>query len=149
MKYPIGTKVRVVSLPYSLIEEEAPIGSEGVVIGIGHNPEYKVESPNFKYRGKTETWRFHEENLEPVEEVIMEKLVNDTVNKPSHYTNSSIECIDAMKASLSPEEFKGFCKGNAFKYLWRTNHKNGLEDLKKAQWYLNKLITTIEEEGTL
>ena len=70
----------------------------------------------------------------------------DIVNKPSHYTSGNIECIDAIQAALTPEEFKGFCKGNVLKYNWRCNHKNGLEDLKKSRWYLDKLIETIEKE---
>jgi len=64
---------------------------------------------------------------------------SDMVNHPPHYTNSSIECIDAIEAALTPEEFRGFCKGNALKYSWREKHKGGNEDLKKAQWYLNRI----------
>ena len=70
----------------------------------------------------------------------------DVVNNPKHYTSGSIECIDAMQASLSPEQFKGFLRGNVQKYCWRCDKKNGLEDLKKARWYLDKLIETIEKE---
>jgi len=65
----------------------------------------------------------------------------DMVNKPSHYCDGKIECIDALEASMTPEEFKGFCKGNTIKYLWRINKKDEpIENAKKAQWYLNKLI---------
>lgn len=65
---------------------------------------------------------------------------HDVVNHPSHYTSGDIECIDAIKASMSKEAFAGFLKGNIIKYMWRYEHKNGIEDLKKAQWYQNKLI---------
>lgn len=65
---------------------------------------------------------------------------HDVVNHPSHYTSGDIECIDAIKASMSIEAFAGFLKGNIIKYMWRYEHKNGIEDLKKAQWYQNKLI---------
>lgn len=65
---------------------------------------------------------------------------HDVVNHPSHYTNGDIECIDAIQASMSIEAFAGFLKGNIIKYMWRYEHKNGIEDLKKAQWYQNKLI---------
>lgn len=61
------------------------------------------------------------------------------VNHPSHYNKSSIECIEAIKAALTPEEFRGFCKGNALKYVWREQHKGGDEDLRKAEWYLRKM----------
>lgn len=64
----------------------------------------------------------------------------DNVNNPKHYTGNGIECIDAMQAMLTPEQFIGYLRGNAFKYSWRYNNKGGVEYLKKAQWYLNKLI---------
>ena len=65
----------------------------------------------------------------------------DVVNKPSHYNQSGIECIDAIKAALTPAEFRGYIKGNLIKYTWREQYKNGDQDLKKAQWYLNKLVS--------
>ena len=64
----------------------------------------------------------------------------DPVNSPSHYASGGIECIDAMQAMLSREEFIGYLRGNIFKYQWRYKLKNGVEDLKKAQWYANRLI---------
>lgn len=72
--------------------------------------------------------------------------VKDNVNSPSHYKTGKIECIVAMEGMLSSEEFIGYLRGNIFKYTYRYKDKNGLEDLKKAQWYLNKLI---EKEGSL
>lgn len=69
----------------------------------------------------------------------------DNVNSPSHYADSSIECIDAMQASMSDEEFEGYCRGNVFKYLWRFRDKGGVESLKKARWYLDRLIKTLEQ----
>lgn len=70
---------------------------------------------------------------------------DDAVNHPSHYTKGSIECIDAIHESMTSEEFCGYLKGNVLKYLWRYRLKeNPVEDLKKANWYLNKLIS--EEE---
>lgn len=62
------------------------------------------------------------------------------VNHPDHYNAGGIECIDAMEAAATPEEFRGFCKLNALKYLWRERGKNGNEDLEKAVWYLNRAI---------
>lgn len=66
----------------------------------------------------------------------------DAVNKPPHYTAGAIECIDALRAALTPEEFRGFCKGNVLKYTWRSNLKGKRQDLEKARWYLDKLLTT-------
>lgn len=72
----------------------------------------------------------------------------DNISHPPHYTAapSGIECIDAIHAALSPEEFNGFLKGNVIKYNWRETHKGGLEDLKKARWYLERLIKQRELE---
>ena len=64
----------------------------------------------------------------------------DNVDRPMHYAAGSIECIDAIEAQLSTEEFRGYLKGNVIKYLWRETHKGGVESLKKANWYLNKII---------
>jgi hypothetical protein len=64
---------------------------------------------------------------------------HDMVNSPSHYNESGIECIDALQAMLG-KDFDAYLQGNIAKYLWRYRYKNGIEDLKKAQWYLNKLI---------
>lgn len=64
----------------------------------------------------------------------------DVVDNPKHYTDSSIECIDAMEAAYGTEAVKWFCVCNAFKYQWRFKKKNGIEDLKKSQWYQNKYI---------
>jgi len=64
----------------------------------------------------------------------------DMVNNPQHYTYGGIECIDAMKAMMSREEYLGYLRGAAFKYLWRYPYKGKpKEDLRKAMWYLDKL----------
>jgi hypothetical protein len=72
--------------------------------------------------------------------------MHDPVNSPSHYAQGGIESIEAIQASMSSEAFKGFLKGNCQKYLWRYEHKNGKEDLLKCQWYLTRLIETIETD---
>jgi len=71
----------------------------------------------------------------------------DPVDRPMHYNSSGIECIDAMKAmsegaDTTPHE--AYCWQNSFKYLWRWPYKNGVEDLKKAKWYLDRLIEEVE-----
>jgi hypothetical protein len=71
----------------------------------------------------------------------------DMVNKPPHYNQAGIECIDAMKAMVEQAEVDphaSYCWQNSFKYLWRWPYKNGVEDLKKARWYLDRLISEIE-----
>jgi len=70
----------------------------------------------------------------------------DMINHPPHYTVGGIETIDYMKAKSTTEEFKGHLRLTALKYLSRMGHKDdSLKDLKKAQWYLNRLIQEIED----
>lgn len=68
----------------------------------------------------------------------------DIINHPPHYKQGDIECIDAIKAALTPEEFRGYCKGNVIKYCWRERHKGGLTSLEKACWYLERLVRAIK-----
>jgi hypothetical protein len=67
----------------------------------------------------------------------------DLVNKPPHY-QGEVEAIDSIKAAMSYEAFKGYCQGNALKYIIRYDRKNGVEDLRKAEWYINRLIKHLE-----
>lgn len=68
-------------------------------------------------------------------------IKEDEVNHPSHYVETGgIECIEAIEAQLTPEEYRGYLKGNIAKYLWRERLKGGLTSLKKAQWYLDRLV---------
>ena len=68
--------------------------------------------------------------------------VKDNVNHPSHYETGKFECIEVMREALGEDVVKGFCLGNAFKYLYRCNHthQNPLEDVRKAIWYLDKFV---------
>lgn len=60
----------------------------------------------------------------------------EQVKHPDHYIQGDIECIDAIRAALTPEEYRGFCKGNALKYIWRERYKGGNISLEKAEEYL-------------
>jgi hypothetical protein len=72
--------------------------------------------------------------------------MKDMVNNPPHYNQSGIECIEAIGAATDTY-FRYYLQGNIIKYLWRFDYKGKpLEDLKKAQWYLNKLIEVVEED---
>ena len=67
----------------------------------------------------------------------------DMVNSPPHYNQTGIECIHAISAATG-DGFKHYLQGNIMKYLWRFDYKDKpLEDLKKAQWYLDKLIEEV------
>ena len=72
--------------------------------------------------------------------------MTDNVNSPPHYTSGGIECIDAIRAALTDDEFRGYCKGNMIKYIWRERNKGGVESLRKAEWYNKRLIREIGEQ---
>ena len=78
---------------------------------------------------------------------VSKEYSKDPVNHPSHYETGKYECIDVMTEALGTEVVKGFCLGNAFKYLYRCMRKNGLEDVKKARWYINKFIDLEEQDN--
>tara|TARA_B100000963_G_scaffold136780_1_gene119000 strand:+ start:225 stop:524 length:300 start_codon:yes stop_codon:yes gene_type:complete len=93
----------------------------------------------------------HEEEEFTIEDIFKdfpddddEMFKEDNVNKPFHYRQSSVECIDAI-LSATHEMREGYLQGNIIKYLWRYRYKNGIEDLKKAEWYLKKLIEVYKE----
>ena len=72
-------------------------------------------------------------------------ISTDLVNSPPHYQSASgIECIEAIKAQMSDEEYRGYLRGNVVKYLWRYQQKGGKQSLEKARWYLDKLIGQTE-----
>ena len=77
----------------------------------------------------------------------LDDALEDLVNHPNHYKSegvSGIECIDAIQAALTEEEFVGFCKGNNIKYTWRANRKQDVRtNIKKAIWYMNKLLDNL------
>ena len=68
----------------------------------------------------------------------------DNVNHPEHYTKGGVECIEAIRASMTREAFCGYCKGNILKYIWRYEDKGQGEDLKKAKVYLDWLISEVD-----
>ena len=77
----------------------------------------------------------HNDEVEPT---------NDAVQHPAHYTQGGIECIDAIRASMTADGFCDYCKGNIIKYIWRWRDKGGVEDLRKASVYLDWLINAAE-----
>ncbi len=84
----------------------------------------------------TEEWRRIQEQMAKHES----SFSFDPVNAPPHYRTGDIECIDAIESALTAEEFRGYCKGNALKYVWRERHKGQDESLKKAIWYLERAL---------
>ena len=73
------------------------------------------------------------------------KLINgamvDNINNPEHYNKGAVECIEAIEAMLTPDEFVGYLRGNSLKYRWRMRYKGSpIDDQRKAAWYENKLL---------
>ena len=73
------------------------------------------------------------------------KLINsamvDNINNPEHYNQGAVECIEAIEAMLTPDEFVGYLRGNSLKYRWRMRYKGSpIDDQRKAAWYENKLL---------
>ena len=77
----------------------------------------------------------------------LDDVLEDLVNHPNHYKSEGvgdIECIDAIQAALTQEEFIGFCKGNNIKYTWRANRKQDVRtNIEKAVWYMKKLLGSL------
>ena len=71
----------------------------------------------------------------------------DLVNHPPHYNNGKIECIDAIEAMLTHEEYVGYLRGNSLKYRWRFRYKDFIQDLKKAEWYENRLLEELKKNA--
>ena len=71
----------------------------------------------------------------------------DMVHSPPHYNQAGIECIDAIRAATD-DGYEYYLQGNIIKYLWRYRYKNGVEDLKKAEWYLKKLIEIVDDNSS-
>ena len=74
--------------------------------------------------------------------------MTDEVNHPSHYTQGKVECLDALEsATIGKSGIEAVCVANVIKYLWRYEEKNGVEDVKKAQFYLNRLLAALENNN--
>lgn len=81
------------------------------------------------------------------QEIFEESLSEDNINNPQHYKQYTLEAIEGIKGSMSKEEFQGYLKGAALKYLWRYKYKQApVEDLRKAKWYLNQLLKEVLNE---
>ncbi len=79
---------------------------------------------------------------------VFAKAVESHVDSPSHYTGGEIECIDALEAMLTPEEFIGYLRGACFKYQWRCRCKGEtVQDLEKNKWYLDRLVKILEVDN--
>lgn len=146
------------------------IGEVTEVYYIGKKPRYRIKTPNVEictfgkdYKivdgvcfsdGADIEERYAEsvkdevpDELQPKVEQF-KKLLDDTiVNHPPHYTAGKVECIDALEAATTGlQGIEAVCTANAIKYLWRHKHKNGVQDLRKAIWYIERLIQHYEKQ---
>ena len=97
--------------------------------------------------GKIDSMKYEDmirSKFKEVKDTSFHEDMEDMVNHPPHYNKNGIETIDAIQAATD-DGFEYYLQGNILKYLWRYRYKNGSEDLEKAQWYLNKLITITKE----
>ena len=86
-----------------------------------------------------------EESMASMQSAANANWLADMVNSPPHYNQAGVECIEAIRAATD-EGYQYYLQGNIIKYLWRYRYKNGVQDLEKAKWYLDKLIGEIEDE---
>ena len=103
-------------------------------------PLYTTDDGVCKDGGSCSTCDGCEDAYIRIQKFLNNTTSNDNVNHPSHYETGKFECIDVMIETQGIEAVKNFCICNAFKYLYRAKKKNGLEDYKKAKWYLEKYI---------
>lgn len=90
---------------------------------------------------------YYKHAIDVAEQYEKDKAANDMVNHPAHYTAGGIECIDGLAAATTGlEGIEAVCTANAIKYLWRWKHKNGVQDLEKAKWYIDYLIRHIGQK---
>ena len=77
------------------------------------------------------------------------KIIDPAVDHPPHYTAGAVECIDAIEAALTKEQFIGYCKGNVLKYTWRSGRKERgthKQDLEKARWYVDRCLSSLPKK---
>lgn len=124
---------------------EAP--KEGVKVGEVHTLGLRTDGKSTKVDDITIDNPTPQELMQKAHEVVEEAKKHDVVNHPSHYTQGKVECIDALEsATINKRGIEAVCTANIIKYLWRYESKNGIEDVKKAQWYLQKLISELEKQ---
>lgn len=127
------------------------IEEEGVSWGSLSYAKYlHPNTPIEKYKAKTYEFEKLAKYVEEIkkrwfaEGVPISKVNNDNVNNPAHYTAGGIETLDYIKAKV--KDYPSYAAGNILKYVSRYEYKNGIEDLKKAQFYLNDLIEWMESD---
>lgn len=116
----------------------------------GYCERFYIDTPIQKYKAtRDKVTKCHDDAANAMKAlsaggVSVKNENTDNVNNPSHYTAGGIETLDYIKAKV--KDYPSYVAGNILKYVSRYEHKNGIEDLKKAQFYLNDLINWMESE---
>lgn len=114
--------------------------------GVYYTVTFVHENTDVAVNGICDNYGWAASRFDHIKQKVTENMqqggsVTDLVNSPAHYQSASgIECIEAIKAQMSGEEYRGYLRGNVVKYLWRYQQKGGKQSLEKARWYLDKLI---------
>jgi hypothetical protein len=137
-EFKIGDRVRVVTKSGN----DPLIGKLGTILESNDPDIYVLASIDGAEASNVWFSRCNLELIEPAP-AVKECLTVDNVNHPPHYNQGGIECLEAIKAALG-DGFAAYLRGNCIKYLWRCEHKGGIEDLKKAAWYLDRAIKDME-----
>ena len=141
--YKVGDEVYVDSDHYQGVA--SVVVTDGFVLGVDCGE--KLDWPDHDCDGNAK----HGQGLWVSEDEVrpLTKDSKDVINHPDHYNNGGIECIDYLKDNMSWEAYKGYLEGNTKKYLHRWRYKSKpIEDLKKARWYLDRLIHELTTEGS-
>ncbi|EKM3919319.1 DUF3310 domain-containing protein [Listeria monocytogenes] len=116
----------------------------------GYCERFYIDTPIQKYKAtRDKVTKCHDDAANAMKAfsaggVSVKNENTDNVNNPAHYTAGGIETLDYIKAKV--KDYPSYAAGNILKYVSRYEHKNGIEDLKKAQFYLNDLIERMESE---
>ena len=119
--------------------------AKGEVVEILDTVNLDESYSTYSAKGEKDVWMVVEQDISDLTFDTPSKEP-DMVNSPAHYGSGSIECIEYIEDFLTTEEFIGYLRGNIAKYLHRFRYKNGIEDLRKAEWYLNRLSQTMGDE---
>ena len=118
---------------------------DGEVVEIVDIVDFGGGDVAYSAKGEDDQWLILEQDLSDLTFDPPSKQP-DMVNSPAHYGSGRIECIEYIEDFLTTEEFIGYLRGNIAKYLHRFRYKNGIEDLKKAEWYLGRLTEVMEDQ---
>lgn len=152
----IGDRVKVVDDPtiirptgYEVVARIEGTVKELSETHVGVEFDYYADVKNNSWNGRF--WHIPYDYLEKIEDIDERMDTNkEMINHPPHYTVGKVECIDAIEsATTCLQGLEAVCTANVIKYVWRWKFKNGVEDLEKASWYLNKLIDQIKPKDIL